>query len=101
VSSPGCEHNASRTDTGDAGGSTQDGSACYSPTLGLELTPHPLEPDAGPPGCACDPSKDEDVCAPFPGGGRVALFCIDGRWKVGWDGPCQVNDGGATSVDGS
>jgi hypothetical protein len=63
-------------------------SACYSPTVGLETAPHPLEPDSGPPGCACDPAKDQPVCATLPSGGRIAMFCIDGHWKVGWDGPC-------------
>jgi hypothetical protein len=73
-----------------------DGEAvCYTPTLNTDKAPHPFDgPDAGAPGCRCDKDRDQPVCATRADGGRVAMFCTDGQWHVGWDGPC-AGDGGA------
>lgn len=67
-------------------GPTSDSVACYSPTQRLEAAYEP-----GSRGCACDPSRDEDVCASYDDGGRphqVPLICVDGVWLAVVDGPC-------------
>ena len=68
------------------------GDGCFSPTQNLDR----LETDFVT-GCACDPEVDEAVCASvcIDGGSKpdcdshaIALFCVDGQWSWGHDGPC-------------
>lgn len=63
--------------------------ACFSPTVGKEITPHPNDPwESWPPGCPCDPARDMPVCVLTPKG-LTAFWCTDGKWSVGFDGPCR------------
>jgi hypothetical protein len=68
--------------SGSAGTSNSGGTAsspgCYSPTQNLDSAYQP-----GAHGCACDATKDDDVCIE-----GVALMCERGTWQAVEDGPC-------------
>ena len=52
---------------------------CYSPTQNVK---HAY--DEGAHGCACDASKEPDVCVD-----GAALVCSNGTWHAVYDGPCM------------
>jgi hypothetical protein len=54
--------------------------ACFAPGYRAETA---MLPEAQ--GCDCFPA-DPDVCDPVAG----ALFCRDGSWQPGFDGPCWI-----------
>ena len=56
---------------------------CYSPEQNTEIAGR-YEGE----GCPCT-AEGEEVCAPYGDGYRVPLFCRDGRWHAGVDGPCM------------
>jgi hypothetical protein len=56
---------------------------CYSPHQNLDLAY-----SDGAVGCACDPERDEPVCA-NDGQRKIGLVCDNDRWKAVEDGPCM------------
>jgi len=81
---PGTDERATQGTLAQPSGSV----ACYSPTQGLETAYDP-----GSVGCACDSTRDEDVCVSYDDAGQpydVALNCVEGAWRAVLDGVCML-----------
>jgi len=61
-----------------------DNGVCYSPTQNLETAY-----DEGAIGCPCTEATDKSVCVSDNTNRWVALFCMNGKWVSGVDGPCH------------